>query len=138
MKLPTDRSEAALLRRALLGNAAFSASCGALITIFDARITGLMSNLEHHLWPLGIMLLGFSASLVWFSTRPTVSSASVNTVIAADLAWVAGTVVLLAGWHGLLTPAGVWILAAVALLVFAFAELQWLGLRRLKGVSVQR
>lgn len=138
MKLPTDRSEAALLRRALLGNAAFSASCGALIMIFDARITGLMSNLEHHLWPLGIMLLGFSASLVWFSTRPTVSSASVNAVIAADMAWVAGTVVLLAGWHGLLTPAGVWILAAVALLVFAFAELQWLGLRRLKGVSVQR
>ena len=138
MKLPTDRSEAALLRRALLGNAAFSATCGALIMIFDARISGLMSNLEHHLWPLGILLLGFSALLVWFSTRPTVSSASVNAVIAADLAWVAGTVVLLAGWHGLLTPAGVWILAAVGLLVFAFAELQWLGLRRLKGVAAQR
>jgi hypothetical protein len=34
----------------------------------------------------------------------------------------------------LLTPAGIWILAIIGLLVFAFAELQWLGLRRLKGV----
>ena len=136
MKLHTNRTEVGLLRRALLGNAACSTICGALIVAFDQQIVALMMNLQHSLWPLGVMLIGFAASLVWFSTRSTISSAWVNSVIAADLAWVAGTVVLLAGWHGKLTAAGLWILVAVAALVFAFAELQWLGLRRLR-ISAQ-
>ena len=62
MNLSTDTAAAVLLRRALLGNAAFSALCGILIVIFDARIAGLMTNVQHHLWPLGVMLLGFAAS----------------------------------------------------------------------------
>jgi hypothetical protein len=138
MRLPTERSEATLLRRALLGNAVFSAICGALIVMFDGSLASLMTHVQYRLWPLGAMLLGFSATLLWFSTRPTVSSAWVNSVIAADLAWVAGTVVLLAGWHGVLTVTGTWILATIGLLVFAFAELQWLGLRRLKGAATRR
>ena len=135
MKLPTDTAAAVLLRRALLGNAAFSALCGILIVIFDARIVGFITNVQHHLWPLGAMLLAFAVSLAWFSTRSRVSSAWVSSVIAADLAWVAGTAVLLTGWHGSLTAAGIAILIAVAVFVFAFAELQWLGLRRLKAAS---
>ena len=132
MKLPANRAEASLLRRALLGNAAFSAICGLLIVMFDQQIVALMTNLQHHLWPLGVMLIGFAVSLVWYSTRPTISPAWVNSVIAADLAWVAGTVLLLVGWHGMLTGAGLWILGLVGALVFVFAELQWLGLRRLR------
>jgi hypothetical protein len=135
MKLPTDTAAAVLLRRALLGNAAFSALCGILIVLFDARIVGFMTSVEHHLWPLGVMLLGFAASLAWFSTRPLLSSAWVASVIAADLAWVVGTVVLLAGWHGMLSGAGMALLIAVAVFVLVFAELQWLGLRRLRAAS---
>lgn len=133
MKLSNNRTEADLLKRALLGNAVFSAICGLLIVVFDTRIVAMMTDLQHHLWPLGLMLLGFAGSLLWFSTRPTISSAWVTSVIVADLAWVAGTVGLLVGWHGMLTAAGLWILAVVGLLVFAFAELQWLGLRRLRS-----
>jgi hypothetical protein len=113
VKLPTNRAEASLLRRALLANAAFSSICGALIMMFDMRIASLMTNFHYHLWPLGLMLLGFAASLVWFSTRPTISSAWVTSVIVADLAWVAGTVGLLVGWHGMLTAAGLWILSVL-------------------------
>ena len=123
MKLPTNRAEARLLRRALLGNAAFSAICGVLIVVLDQHIVALMAKLEHHLWPLGLMLIGFAAFLVWLSTRPAVSPAWINAVIAADLAWVAGTIVLLVGWHGMLTGAGLWILGLVGALVFVFAEL---------------
>lgn len=133
MELSNSRAEATLLRRALLGNAAFSAICGLLVVVLDTRIAAVMSDLQHHLWPLGLMLLGFAASLVWFSTRPTISSAWVTSVIVADLAWVVGTVGLLVGWHGTLTAAGLWILAMVGMLVFTFAELQWLGLRRLRS-----
>jgi hypothetical protein len=135
MKLPANKPAAKLLRRALLGNAAFSAICGVLIVTFDTQLVGLMTDLQHHLWPLGLMLLAFAASLLWFSTRPTISSAWVASVIIADLAWVAGTVALLLGAHGLLTVAGLWILAVVGVFVFGFAELQWLGLRRLRRTA---
>lgn len=135
MKLPTNRAEATLLRRALLGNAAFSATCGALIVTFDARIVGLMSSVQYPIWPLGLMLLAFAASLLWISTRPAIGSAWVTSVIVADLGWVAGTVGVLLGWHGMLTAAGLWILAVVGVFVFVFAELQWLGLRRLRGAA---
>lgn len=137
MNLPTDTNAAVLLRRALLGNAAFSAICGILIVIFDARIVGLMTNVQYHLWPLGVMLLAFAASLAWFATRSRVNSAWVSSVIAADLAWVAGTAALLAGWRGMLTAAGMGILIAIAAFVLTFAELQWLGLRRLRAASNQ-
>ena len=59
MKLSNNRTEADLLKRALLGNAVFSAICGLLIIVFDTRIVAMMTDLQHHLWPLGLMLLGF-------------------------------------------------------------------------------
>ena len=99
---------------------------------FDEQIAGTLTQVEHHLWPLGLMLIGFSASLVWFTTRPNVSAAWVKSVIAADMAWVVGTVVLLIGWNDLLSTAGIWTLAIIGVLVLLFAELQWFGLRRLR------
>ena len=133
MKLATDRNEGSLLTRALLANAAFSGLCGALIVVFDERIVSALTHVDHHLWPLGLMLIAFSASLSWFATRRSVSSAWVASVIAADMAWVAGTVVLLIGWNELLSTAGIWALSIVGALVLLFAELQWFGLRRLKN-----
>jgi hypothetical protein len=132
MKLPNDHSAAALLRRALLSNAAFSGVCGALIIVFDDHISNLIMRVEYQLWPLGVMLAGFAASLVWFATRDTVNPAWVRSVIAADFAWVLGTAVLLIGWHDLLSAAGIGILTGIGALVLLFGELQWIGMRRLQ------
>jgi hypothetical protein len=131
MKLPADHSAATLLRRALLSNAAFSGLCGILIIMFDEGIAGLVATVEYRLWPLGVMLIGFAASLLWFSTRATLGVAWVRSVIAADFAWVVGTAALLIGWHDLLSSAGVGILITIAAAVLLFGELQWVGLRRL-------
>ncbi|MCK5324764.1 MAG: hypothetical protein KAJ57_02100 [Woeseiaceae bacterium] len=135
MNLPTDRIEASLLRRALLVNATFSGICGLLVIVFDARIVALITDVEHHLWPLGAMLVAFSASLLWFATRRTISSTWVTSVIIADLAWVVGTIALLVGWRDMMSVAGVWILAIIGVLVLLFAELQWFGLRRLRKAA---
>jgi hypothetical protein len=132
MKLPADHSAATLLRRALLSNTAFSALCGVLIIVFDQSIVSLVTTVEYQLWPLGVMLIGFASSLLWFATRASLSVAWVRSVIAADFAWVVGTVVLLVGWHDLLSSAGIGILIAVAAAVLLFGELQWVGLRRLR------
>ncbi len=136
MKYSADRDEATLLRRALLANAVFSGISGLLIVIFDQGIVSLLTSVEHHLWPLGLMLLGFSALLVWLATRASVDSGWINLVIAADLGWVLGTVVLLAGWREFLSSAGLWIIVGVGLVVLALAELQWFGLRRLKKTVI--
>ena len=133
MRMPTDHAAAILLRRALLSNAAFSASCGVVIMLFDETIVSLITTMEHRLWPLGLMLVGFAASLAWFATRRTLTSAWVCSVIVADFAWVVGTVVLLAGWHEQLSAAGVAILIAIGAVVLLFGELQWIGLKRLQS-----
>ena len=135
MKLPADRDEARLLRRALLANAAFSGLSGLLIVIFDQWLAGLLTHVQHHLWPLGVMLLGFSGLLAWMATRDTIDSGWVNLVIAADLGWVLGTMILLAGWREFLSPAGLWVIVAIAVVVLTLAELQWFGLRKLKKDS---
>lgn len=44
MKLSNNRTEADLLKRALLGNAVFSAICGLLIIVFDTRIVAMMTD----------------------------------------------------------------------------------------------
>ena len=80
VKLPTERAEASLLRCALLANAAFSGVCGALIVVFDANLVAWLTEVDHELWPLGLMLIAFSASLLWFATRQSVSSAWVGSV----------------------------------------------------------
>ena len=132
MKLSTNRLEASLLKRALLANAAFSIVCGLLIVVFDEWIVSALTRVDHQLWPLGLMLIGFSASLVWLTTRPSMSPAWVNAVIAADVAWVVGTIVLLVGWSQWFSTSGIWVLTIIAALVLLFAELQWFGLRRLR------
>ena len=64
------------------------------------------------------------------------NATSVISVIVSDLAWVIGTVILLAGWNSVLSEAGVWLLAMIGVVVFVLAELQWLGLRRLQSSIV--
>ena len=130
-----NRDEATLLRCALLANAAFSGLSGLLIVTFDHGVVGLLTTVEHRLWPLGIMLLGFSALLVWLATRNSVNSMWINLVIAADLAWVLGTAALLAEWSEFLSSTGLWIIAFVGLVVLLLAELQWFGLRKLKRAA---
>ena len=96
-------SGAGMLKRALLGNALFSAACGLLVVAFDADIAALLGVAGLVLWPLGAMLLGFALYLAWFATRSTLNSGWVTSIIVSDLAWVAGTAILLLGWYSVLS-----------------------------------
>ena len=133
MNFSTHRTEATMLKRALLVNAAFSAISGLLIVSFDQRIAEFIGYAAISLWPMGVMLLGFGAYLLWFATRRTMNSVSVISVIVSDFAWVLGTVILLVGWNSMISVAGIWLLAVIGMIVFLLAELQWIGLRRLQS-----
>ena len=137
MNASSDR----LLRRALWGNAVFSVVCGAVLvagaTPFAAWAThqpvslaGLDLAIVFELLGLGVVLFG--ALCGWAAARASLPAGIARLILAADIAWVmASALVLLlpASW----TTAGVAGIAAVALIVADLAVLEYLGLRRLNA-----
>ncbi len=117
-----------LLRLALRANAAFSTVC-ALVFIADARALAPLIGVPGPLLvSLGVGLLGFAALLVAASLRADVARlvADARIFCAADVAWVVGSVPIIA--LGLLEPIGAVGLAGVSAVVAALAFAQWRGL----------
>ena len=128
-----------LLRRTLWGNAIFSVVSGAVLAIFAAPFaaiaahdptTGLGLDLGIIFELLGLGVIAFGALCAWIASRETMPQGWARLIFAADLAWVAGSVLVLAvpaSW----TAAGIAGIVVVALIVADLAILEYLGLRRL-------
>ena len=135
MNASSDR----LLRRTLWGNAVFSVISGAGLALFAGpfaraaahtalEVAGLDLPLIFEL--LGLGVIAFGALCAWVASRPTLPQGLARLIFAADLAWVAGSVLVLAlpaAW----TTAGIAGIVVVALIVADLAILEYLGLRRL-------
>ena len=89
-----------------------------------------MGLAEGQLHGLGLMLLLFSGYLVWLATRVQVRRSVVIGVIAADWAWVVGSILLVLLVGGKLAVTGLLLIVAVALVVLVFAVLQASGLKQ--------
>ena len=79
---------------------------------------------------LGVGVIAFGALCGWVASRETLPQSWARVIFAADIAWVAGSVLVLAlpaTW----TMAGVIGIVVVALIVADLAILEYLGLRRL-------
>ena len=125
-----------LLRRALQGNDAFSTVSGILFIIAAKPIAAFLGPVQP--WMLvgaGVGLLGFAAWVAHNSLRDLLSALETRMIIAGDLMWVAGSLaaVLYANALGL-TRGGTWAIILIADVVLLFAVLQFLGLRKLRGV----
>lgn len=121
-----------LLRLALRCDAAASGALGALALAAVPRLTVLLGPPAAVLLGVGAFLLGYAAALVVLAARPTMPRAAVWTVVIGNALWAAGSVVAtVAGWHAL-TGLGAVVVLAQALAVAVFADLQWVGLRRLR------
>ncbi len=136
--LPSDR----LLRRTLWGNAVFSIASGAVLAIFAGPLAGAAAHapvmllgldLALVLELLGVGVIGFGALCAWVASRLALPQAWARAIFAADLAWVAGSalVLLLPAW----TTAGIAGIVVVALIVADLAILEYLGLRRLGAAT---
>jgi hypothetical protein len=135
MNASSDR----LLRRTLWGNAVFSVISGAGLAFFAGpfargaahtplEVAGLDLPLIFEL--LGLGVIAFGVLCAWVASRPTLPQGLARLIFAADLAWVAGSVLVLAlpaAW----TTAGIAGIVVVALIVADLAILEYLGLRRL-------
>jgi len=130
-----------LLRRTLWGNAVFSVISGAVLVAFagpfanwathePVSVAGLDLAIVFELLGLGVVLFG--ALCGWAASRETLPQGVVRLIFAADIAWVAGSVLVLmlpAAWTGM----GIAGIAVVALIVADLAILEYLGLRRLSA-----
>lgn len=120
------------LRKALLGNAAFSTLCGLDLLFAPAavdRLIGLGNPAE--LRGLGIQLLVFALALVIAATRRRLRAWVAGLFTTLDVAWVAGTAVLLVARPDVLSGTGNLVAFLVADAVAVFAVLQIVGIRRL-------
>jgi hypothetical protein len=120
----------AFLRRVLLADAGVSAAVGAVMAAGANALQGLLGLPSSLLLGAGLSLFPYAAYLVWLATRAAVPRAAVWVPIVLNVVWAAdGLLVLLAA--GLQpTLLGEAFVAVQIVTVLAFAELEFIGLRR--------
>jgi hypothetical protein len=121
-----------LLRYALVGNASFSTMTGLFVIVAHDWIAHLLGvGGSAGMIGLGIGLLVFAATLLINARRPELKLADAWAVVLMDLAWVAGSYLLLL--VASFTVEGRWVIAVVADLVLVLAVLQWMGIHRIQS-----
>jgi len=114
-----------------MGNALFSILSGLTILFAQGwvlRILGLSSKVS--LLVVGFGLLVFAAALVVNARKPEMKLSDAWMAVWMDIAWVIGSYVLI--FDGPFSTEGKWVVGAVAELVFVFAVLQFIGIRRIQ------
>ena len=77
----------------------------------------------------GVVFVGWGIALWLLVSRRAVTRRLAWTVITANAVWTVASVALAFGWTAL-TAAGTAVVLAQAVAVFAFADLEYVGLRR--------
>jgi hypothetical protein len=83
--------------------------------------------------PVGVFLVAFAIWLGILASRTPLGGRAVWAVIVVNALWVVDSVVLVVAGLLPLTTAGVAVVLAQAIAVAVFADLEYLGLRRLAG-----
>lgn len=118
-----------LLRYALIGDAVASGATGLLMIAGAGYLSGLFGLPQQLLTITGVILMPFTAMVAYLATRAEPNAGSVWAVILMNLVWVVASAVVLLG--GVVSPTmlGYAFIAAQAIVVFAFADFQFFGLR---------
>lgn len=124
------RSDSRLLRRALTGNAVFSTLCGVTLLAAGGLLGPVLAVPPLALRIVGLTLLPFAFGLWQNAHRVAVHRGEAWLAVGLDLAWVAGSALLVFGDLWPLSYAGIWAVLGVAEVVLVCAALQGLGLVR--------
>jgi hypothetical protein len=121
------------LRRAILADAVFSGVSALLLTFGAGALVPWLNLPEALLRETGLFLIAYAALVGWLGTRQSMPKVLVAIVITGNAAWTIASIALL--FSGAVTPnlLGEAFVAAQAIAVGAFAELQYIGLRRSGG-----
>jgi hypothetical protein len=123
------------LRRVLLADAAISGAAGVLMLAGASLVDVLLGLPAGLLREAGLILVPYGLMVGFLGTRERVTLAAVWAVIACNGLWAAGSVVVLISGLTAPTLLGYAFVIAQAFVVAAFAELQYMGLRRQAAVA---
>lgn len=118
------------LRYALLADAVASAATGLLMIAGAGLLEGLLGLPVALMREAGLVLVPYVAFVAWVGTRTVIPHGAVQTVIALNVLWVSGSVLVLASGWVAPTALGYAFVIAQAAAVGLFAALQFIGLRR--------
>lgn len=113
------------LRRVLAADAASCLGMGVLCAAGAGALAGPLGLPRALLLEAGLVLLLCAAAIGWLASRRDAPRGLVLSVIAGNVAWVLGSLLLL------VSP-----FVAQAAAVAALAELEWIGLRRAGATAV--
>jgi hypothetical protein len=120
-----------LLRNSLIGNAVFSMLSAAIILASGEWLSRFLGLHDHvALTVLAVGLIGYAFILLVNARRPEIKISDAWTAVILDAVWVLGSYVLI--FVVPFTAEGKWLIVAVAEIVFCFALLQSLGIRRVR------
>jgi hypothetical protein len=123
------------LRNVMLADAVTSAACGVLMLAGASVLEPMLALPGALLRYAGISLLPFAALVAFIATRASLSRAAVWVVIVCNAAWAFESVLLLvSGWVAP-TLLGYGFVLFQAIVVAAFAELEFFGVRRATQVT---
>ena len=125
----------AFLRRVLIADSAVSSAVGVLLAAAAGPLQRLLGLPPSLLTLAGLSLLPYAAYLVWLATRRTVPRAAVWVPIVLNVVWAVDCVIV--GFDGAFSPSGLGevFLVVQIMTVLAFAELEFIGLRRAAVVA---
>jgi hypothetical protein len=124
-----------LLRRALQADAVASGAMAVLLTSAGGALAPAFDLPETLLRETGLFLIVYAALVGWLSSRAAMSKPLPWAVIAGNALWTLGSLVLLVDGPVAPNLLGEVFIAAQAIAVGVFAELQYVGLRR-SGVAL--
>lgn len=125
-----------LLRRAVQIDAVVSGAMALLLTFAAGMLAPLLQLPETLLLESGLFLIAYAALIGWLGLRATMPRLLVLAIIVGNAAWTLGSIGLL--FSGAVSPnlLGQLFVAAQAIAVGVFAELQFIGLRRSSAAQV--
>ena len=122
-----------LLKYALIGDAVASGATGLLMAAGAGLLSDMLGLSTSLLTYAGFFLLPYAAAVAFVGTRKSINPRTVWSIIALNLLWVIDSAVLLVSQTPAPTLLGVIFVAFQALVVFAFAVAQTIGLRQNKS-----
>jgi hypothetical protein len=121
----------ALLRTSLNTNAAFSAISGTVLLVGAVPVASMIGLPTWFVAGVGVSLIAFAGivRIIAGNPLPRGGRAGVRMVITADVTWVVIAAIVVIGFPGVMTQAGVISVAAISIIVADLAVLQAIGLR---------
>ena len=124
------------LRRTLWLDAAVSGATGVVMWLCADLLQAWLALPSTLFLVAGLSLLPFGGVLIALATRPQVPRRAIVAVIVSNALWVVASVALLVSGRVAPTMLGYAFVIVQAAAVVGFAELQWMGLRRMGGARV--